>query len=364
MIEATAERKGGQHIHFDPSLRAWLVSDAASARIVLSQHTLFGTEGYQVLDPDLSDIRRFQMAPANKHRLLRRMMTRAFSARRISAIDAAVLRPAAEDLAVTLPGSGRVELQTRYVTPYTRRAMYGVIGIGRRRGDALTAAFRVCHGFWEQQRDRERGLAALHLLRQRAAAICVTSDDERLPSSLLGMAEREHWLAYLEVEDLVCLIMPLVEAVAVKVHRDLTATLLRRVAAMSAAEQTRLLRTDGLVEAADEAVRLQRGGFLPRMALVDIKLGEQTIRAGDRVYVMLGNVGVDPTAFADPERFCPWRSDRKNAVSFGIGLHRCVGENIAKQIAVRACRSLLDRWWLTLVDECPTTFDVALKPWP
>ncbi len=365
ITETVRECMDSDRVCFDPSLQAWLVRDVASAHIVLGRHDLFSTAGYQVLNPDLADIRRFLMAPPDRHRLLRRVMTRAFTARRVSEIDVAVLRPAAESLVAQLLETGRVDLQTHYVAPYTARAMYGVIGLSQRRGDELAATFRVTHGFWREQQDRQRGIAALALLRERAAAACRAPDGADLPMSLLGMAARERWLDHgLEVDDLVCLIMPLIEAVALKAHRDLTATLLRRVAAMPGPDQVRLLRTGAFTEAAEEAVRLQRGGFLPRVASVRTQLGEAMIQAGDRVYVILGDIGIDPTAFAEPDQFAPWRADRDRAVSFGVGIHRCVGENIAKQIAARAGQSLLSQRRLTLVGEQPLTFEVELEPWP
>ncbi|MEU6718625.1 cytochrome P450 [Nonomuraea sp. NPDC046802] len=350
-------------VRFDASRRAWVVRDVASAQIVLGRHALFGTQGYETMGPDLADIRRFLTAPPERHRMLRRLMIHAFAPRRVAEIDAAVLRPAADELASSLPGPGTVDLQSRYVGPYTRRIMYDVMGLTEVEGDELTAAFRITRGYWVEQADRERGLAALHLLRQRAASICA-ADGERPGVSLLGLAGRERWLATdLDVEDLVCMIMSLVEAAAVKAHRDLTATLLRRVAAMPTADQTRLLRTDAFFEAAGEAVRLQPGGYAPRVALVDTKLEDQVIRAGDRVYVALGEVGLDALTFSEPERFCPWRQDLDSAVSFGIGIHRCVGENIARRIAARASREVLRRWQLTLVAERDTTFNVTLDSW-
>lgn len=350
-------------IRFDRRRNAWLVDDLAVARVVLGRHDLFSTEGYRVIEPDLADVRRFLQALPEHHRRLRRAMARTFAASRMGTLDEALLRPAAQALVDRLSLADTVELQDGYVTPYSRAAMFGVIGIDRSAGDELATMFRVTDTYWRQHGDRIRGAAALGLLRRRATNICRASSASAAPFSLLGRCRDERWLDHgLDIDDVVCLMMSLIEAVAVKVTRDLTATLLRRVAALSHRQQERLRVTGAYVAAADEAVRLQQGGFLPRVATVTTRLGGVTIGAGEQVYVLLGGVGTDRCAFADPQRFDPWRTDRDKAVTFGIGVHRCVGEHVAKAVAARACRSLLERGSLTLVEATDTAFHVRVSP--
>lgn len=353
----------GGDVTFDHSRNAWLVGDLMAARTVLRRHDLFSTQGYKVIEPDLSDIRRFITAPPEHHRRLRRVMTQAYAANRMDRVDRVVLRPLAEHLVAALPAAGVVDLQDSFVSPYTAGVMYGLIGLDREAGDRLVAAYRVTDRYFRSKDDRERGSAALRLLRQQAAQICGASAATAPPVSLLGVVRDQRWLDRgLDIDDVVCLMMSLIEAVAVKVHLDLTATALRRVAAMTHIGQDRLVTTGAYVGVAEEAVRLQQGAFLPRIALGTVDLGGTIIPAGDQVFVLLGEANTDRCAFADPQRFNPWRRDRDQMVSFGLGLHRCVGENIAKRIAVRACEELLQRFRLTLEAEQATGFHVQLSP--
>src|SRR6266581_1094405 len=75
-----------------------------------------------------------------------------------------------------------------------------------------------------------------------------------------------------------------------------------------------------------------------RVALEDIGLRGKTIRAGDRVFVMVNAANRDPARFADPDRVDLTRADNAH-VAFGYGAHFCVGAPLARlegQIAIAA----------------------------
>jgi cytochrome P450 len=62
------------------------------------------------------------------------------------------------------------------------------------------------------------------------------------------------------------------------------------------------------------------------------------IRAGDRVFALLNAANRDPQVFAEPERFDVARGDTRH-ISFGFGMHFCLGAPLARlegQIAVAA----------------------------
>ena len=82
----------------------------------------------------------------------------------------------------------------------------------------------------------------------------------------------------------------------------------------------------------EEALRWMR---LPadrqRVALQDIHLDGQTILTGSRLVLDINAMNVDPDTFASPEKFDPRRRDGEH-VSFGAGLHRCIGRHLARSI--------------------------------
>ncbi|MFD4621003.1 cytochrome P450 [Streptomyces sp. NPDC058475] len=66
-----------------------------------------------------------------------------------------------------------------------------------------------------------------------------------------------------------------------------------------------------------------------RVALEDIEIGGQTIRAGDGV-ILANDIGDrDPGAFPDPDRLEVDRNPRHH-VAFGFGVHQCLGQPLAR----------------------------------
>jgi len=66
-----------------------------------------------------------------------------------------------------------------------------------------------------------------------------------------------------------------------------------------------------------------------RYALEDVELGPATIRKGEEIGLLLGAANHDPLRFESPERFRPDR-ERPAHVSFGGGIHFCVGAPLAR----------------------------------
>ncbi|HEV7308789.1 cytochrome P450 [Ensifer sp.] len=67
-----------------------------------------------------------------------------------------------------------------------------------------------------------------------------------------------------------------------------------------------------------------------RYALSDVELDEGiSLRKGDKIGLLLGAANVDPKKFSDPNRFRPGRDEGAN-VSFGAGLHFCIGAPLAR----------------------------------
>ncbi|MGI6852624.1 cytochrome P450 [Mesorhizobium sp. 1B3] len=80
-----------------------------------------------------------------------------------------------------------------------------------------------------------------------------------------------------------------------------------------------------------------------RYAYGEIDLGDGlALKPGQQVALLLGMANRDPIAFADAATFNPGRSDQKN-VSFGAGIHFCIGAPLARLELQTALKVLFDR---------------------
>lgn len=80
-----------------------------------------------------------------------------------------------------------------------------------------------------------------------------------------------------------------------------------------------------------------------RYAYGEIDLGGGlALQPGQQVALLLGMANRDPVAFADAATFKPGRSDQKN-VSFGAGIHFCIGAPLARLELQTALKVLFDR---------------------
>ena len=102
-------------------------------------------------------------------------------------------------------------------------------------------------------------------------------------------------------------------------------------------EQFDRLRADPslIPNAAQEIIRWQSPvTHMRRTALEDTQLGGQTIRKGEKVVMWYISANRDEKMFPDAERFDVGRENARRHLSFGHGIHRCVGAKLAEsQIA-------------------------------
>lgn len=95
--------------------------------------------------------------------------------------------------------------------------------------------------------------------------------------------------------------------------------------------QLRAALTPGNVAAyVDEMVRFEPPvQILVRYAPEDAEIEGLTCRAGEAVLVMIGAANRDPSRFADPDTFDPARHD-PGSLSFGFGPHYCLGAALSR----------------------------------
>lgn len=81
----------------------------------------------------------------------------------------------------------------------------------------------------------------------------------------------------------------------------------------------------------------------PRFVRTDVELGGVRLKAGDRIMAMLAAANIDPAANVCPVRLDPERRPNRH-LSFGTGIHFCLGHQLARIEGKCALQALFTRW--------------------
>ncbi|MET7425976.1 cytochrome P450 [Dactylosporangium sp. NPDC005555] len=122
---------------------------------------------------------------------------------------------------------------------------------------------------------------------------------------------------------------------------------------------------DLVVNTIEEMLRFQpTTDGLPRVATEDIEIGGVTIKAGEGVMFSLTSANRDEQAFPNADEFDVRRGDRRH-VSFGYGIHQCLGQNLARaqlEITFRTLARRIPTLRLAVdVDDLPYKETVAIN---
>jgi cytochrome P450 len=102
---------------------------------------------------------------------------------------------------------------------------------------------------------------------------------------------------------------------------------------------------DLVPNAVEEALRLE--GALQaeyRVARKDTEFAGVDLRAGDHLIVVNGAANHDPAMFSNPDEFDIYRENARRHLTFGFGIHHCLGAELARTELVTATRELLSRF--------------------
>jgi cytochrome P450 len=277
-----------------------------------------------------------------EHTRLRRLLAPAFTARAIDALQpriTAVVKAALADLAT----ANEVDVITDIGYPIPLAVMCELLDVDIEGAQLLRTETPKLVGILQFNPDADAVIAAEEATASLALHLLPILGDRRhrpgadLASQLLCLEDNGDTLGLDEVLATCILLLT--------AGHETTANVIGNgvLLLMEHPDQLELLQRDpALIKPAiEEILRFEcPAKIVGRTNLVERQLGEQTIRPGERVLVLLGAANRDPAQFPDPERFDITRTPAPH-LAFGAGPHFCLGAALSRAEAQETLRQLL-----------------------
>ncbi|MFF3371593.1 cytochrome P450 [Streptomyces sp. NPDC002680] len=328
-------------------LPAWLVTRYDDVRQAIADPRLSLDKrnakpgGYHGLAlPPALDANLLNMDPPD-HTRIRRLVSQAFTPRRIALLREPVRRTA-DQLLDTVEPHGRADLIASYAAPLPITVICELLGVPPHdRRDFRTWTDALVAPDPAQPDKAKQGVRSIlafftQLISDKRAA---PTDD--LLSAMIAVRDDQDRLTEDELMSLAFLI--LFAGYENTVHLIGNAT----VALLSNPGQLAALRADPsrLPGAVEELARYD--GPVPlairRFPTEDVTIGGVTIPAGETVLLSLAAAHRDPRRFPDPDRLDLTR-DATAHLALGHGIHYCLGAPLARMETEIALAALLDRF--------------------
>ncbi|MCO5066073.1 MAG: cytochrome P450 [Rhizobiaceae bacterium] len=269
------------------------------------------------------------------HTRLRTLVNRAFVSRQVER-----LRPRAERLAYDLIDAfhdGAFDLLPAFATPLPMTIIAEMLGVPVEMGPQLLdwshrQVAMYMHGRTRETEDAANAAARAFsdFLRGYAAERRRKPGDDLL-SLLLSAQEDGERLSEDELVSSVILLLNAGHEATVHQTGNAVRTLILERNAGRTDPATLFATPDAVAATVEECLRFDAPlHMFTRYVYRDTDFGDGiAVDAGRQIALLLGMANRDPRAFADPSSFLPSRSDQKN-VSFGAGIHFCIGAPLAR----------------------------------
>jgi cytochrome P450 len=283
------------------------------------------------------------------HTRYRRLVTRAFTARRVAA-----LRGRTEEIATDLldslarPDGGPVDLVERYASLLPVTVISEMLGAPTSMreqfltwGDGAAASLDLGLPY-ERWSLVQRNVAALHGWMTEHLGRLREHPGDDLLSQLVTVADDDG--TGLSERELVSTAL-LVLAAGFETTVNLIANGSRLL--FDHPDQRARLATDPALwpTAVDEVLRVESPvSRTARRARRDTEVAGQEIPAGSLVVTVLAGANRDPQVFPDPSRFDVGRANARDHVAFSSGIHYCLGAALARMEGEVALRALFERF--------------------
>jgi cytochrome P450 len=274
-----------------------------------------------------------------EHRRHRSLVAGAFTQKAIARREHDLVDRVANELVGQFSGDGRADLVRQFTFPYPTQIIASLLGLPR---EDYPQFQRWSIALLSILTNRERGLAAAESLKQYFAPILADRRGEPRDDLISDLAVAEIDGERLADEEIFSFLRLLLPAGVETTYRS-TGNLLFGL--LSHPDQLDAVRADGslIPQAIEEAIRWEPPLLsITRVAVRDTELAGVPIPAGSAVMPMLGSANREADRNPDPDRFDIFRDSRQH-ISFGHGVHICLGMHLARLEMRVALNTLLDR---------------------
>src|SRR5512134_379646 len=274
-----------------------------------------------------------------EHRRYRSLVSAAFSKQALAARQDVLVERVANDLIDRFAERGRADLVREFNFPYPTQIIAGLLGLPR---EDFPNFQRWSISLLSIIVNRERAIAASAALRDYFAPILAARRADPRDDLISRLAQAEIDGERLTDEEIFCFLRLLLPAGVETTYRSLGNLLF---GLLSNPEQLDAVRRDRslIPQAIEEAVRWEAPLLvITRLATRDTQLAGVPIPAGSTVMPLLGAANRDETRYPDPDRFDIFR-EREQHISWGDGVHLCLGMHLARLEMRVALERMLDR---------------------
>jgi hypothetical protein len=338
-------------VHWDEGMRAWLVFGYDESRFVATRQDHFhhpynelrGAKEVQ------GGTRGILMLQGEEHDRMHNFLLSHFSPSVARRYREELIRPLVRRRIEGLAGTDRADLASAFASKLPSDVIAALLGMDWHDDDLLTKCqvwnhllFRWSETFGEDEQALRDSLDAAEAL--NAVLMPLVRERRERPTgdliSILWAKGPELLQPWTEVEVLAqCRVLFFAGS-------DTTAHLLRNAIYVLTTQpewQAKLRGDEAAIEDfVEEILRYYAPvHFRVRVAITDVELGGQTIRAGDRVHPMNAAANRDPRHYSDPDTINPQRKPLRDHLAFNVGPRFCVGAALARAEGAEAISQLL-----------------------
>ncbi|MFC9945957.1 cytochrome P450 family protein [Streptomyces pratensis] len=292
-------------------------------------------------------VRSMITAYGEDHVRLRKLVAQAFTARNVS-----VLRPRVEEITRVLldrldevPEGTEVDLRARFAVPLPVQVVCDLLGVPEEMRGPLQETVGLTFLTSVGPAANEENIRELYGTLAELVAAGREAPGEGLITRLVAVRDEANGIGLSQQELLDTLLL------IISAGYETTVNLLDHAVhrLLSNPAQLELVRSGRAAweDVVEETLRCEPSGFhVPlRYAVEDMEIGGVRIAQGDPILVSVAGAGRDPRVHGpDAAEFDITRPTRREHITFGYGVHHCIGAPLARMEAVVALKALFGRY--------------------